>query len=75
MYPFKDTEFAIKNKIKKLLTELRKTCWIVINRKKGKRHYVLIKYANKLMYNRTLYHGEKNIFTVIVYKLSVQKKY
>ena len=43
-------------------------------REEGKRHYVLIKDFNTFMYNHTLHH-EKNIFVVIVYKLSVQKKY
>ena len=41
---------------------------------KGKRKYVLKKDFNTSMYDHTLLHG-KNIFTVIVYKLLVQKNY
>ena len=40
----------------------------------GKRHYALIKIFNKFMHNHTL-HRRKNIFAVIVCKLSVQKKH
>ena len=40
----------------------------------GKRRYLLIKDFNTFMYDHTL-HREKNILTVIVYKLLVQKKY
>ena len=36
----------------------------------GKRHHVLIKDFNTFMYNM-----EENIFVIIVYKLSAQKKY
>ena len=41
---------------------------------KGKRKYVLKKDFNTPMYDHTLLHG-KNTFTVIVYKLLVQKNY
>ena len=41
---------------------------------KDRKHYVLIKDFNIFMYDYTL-NLRKNIFTVIVYKLSVQKKY
>ena len=40
----------------------------------GKRHCVLINYLNTWMYDQTLQLG-KNVFDVIVYKLSVQRKY
>ena len=40
---------------------------------KGRGHCVLIKDFNTFMYNHTLHHG-KDIFVVIVYKFSVQKK-
>ena len=41
---------------------------------KGKKHYILIKDFNTFMYDHTLHRGRK-YFPVIVYKLSVQKKY
>ena len=40
----------------------------------GKRPFVLINYFNMLMYDQTLQLG-KNVFDVIDYKLSVQRKY
>ena len=50
----------------------KKTSWFVINRKKGKEHYVLIKNFNTFMYNHTFHHGKKH-FVVIACKLLVQK--
>ena len=38
----------------------------------GKKHYVLIKHFNTLVYGHTLHRG-KNIFAVINYKLLAQK--
>ena len=42
--------------------------------KEGKRNYFLIKDFNIFMYDHILHRG-KNIFAVITYKLSVQKKF
>ena len=39
-----------------------------------KKHYVLIKYFNRFMYDHSLYRG-RNIFVVIVYSFPLQKKY
>ena len=47
---------------------------LLLIRKEGKRHYVLIKDFNTFMYDHTLIM-EENIFVVVVYKLLVQKKY
>ena len=47
---------------------------LLIIGEEGKRHYIFIKDFNTFMYNHT-YVAEENIFTVIVYMLSVQKKY
>ena len=47
---------------------------LLLTKEKGKIHYFIIKDSNRFMYNHTLYDG-KNIFVVIVYKLSVYNKY
>ena len=47
---------------------------LLLTKEKGKMHYFIIKDPNRFMYNHILYYG-KNIFVVIVYKLSVYNKY
>ena len=47
---------------------------LLLTKQKGKMHYFIIKDPNRFMYNHILYYG-KNIFVVIVYKLSVYNKY
>ena len=48
---------------------------LLLRGEEGKRHYVLIKDFNTLMYDHTLHHGRKCFcFVAIVCKLSVQKK-
>ena len=37
-----------------------KTYWFIIDSRKGKRHYVLIKDFNTFMYDHTLHHGRKH---------------
>ena len=41
----------------------------------GKRHHFLIKDFNTFVYNQILHRGKGNLFAVIVYKSSAQKKY
>ena len=47
---------------------------LLLTKEKGKMHYFIIKDPNRFMYNHISYYG-KNIFVVIVYKLSVYNKY
>ena len=60
--------------VSKKCCEEKHVDFLLIEEEEGKRHYFLIKDFNIFMYDSTLHHG-KNIFGVIVYKLSVQKKY
>ena len=46
----------------------------LLTEENGKRHYVYMKDFNTFMYNHT-FHRQKSIFVVIIYKISVQKKY
>ena len=48
---------------------------LLLRGEEGKRHYVLIKDFTMFIYDHSLHREKKNIFAVIVYKLSVQKKY
>ena len=71
--------FVYENKEKHPINVSKKCCVkkhvdLLLIEEKEKRHFVLIKNFNTLMYNHTLHHG-KNIFTVIVCILLVQKKY
>ena len=66
----------IKRKIQSLPQMFRrKKCWSILIGEEGKRHYVLMKDFNTLMYHDTLHHEKKFFFAVIVYKILVQKKY
>ena len=47
---------------------------LLLTGEEGKRHNLFIKDSNTFMYNHTLYCG-KNSFVVIIYKLSLRKKY
>ena len=38
----------------------RKTCWLIIDRRKRKKHYVLINEFNRFMYDHSLHCGEKH---------------
>ena len=42
--------------------------------KREKKHYVLINDFNRFMYDHSLHRGRKQIFVVIVYMISLQKK-
>ena len=53
----------------------RKTCRLLLRGEERKRDYVLIKDFTMFIYDHSLHREKKNIFAVIVYKLSVQKKY
>ena len=38
----------------------RKTCSLIIDRKRGEKHYVLIKYFNTVMYDHSLHRRRKH---------------
>ena len=59
--------------IKKKCCEKKHVNLLLIGQE-GKRHYVLIKDFNTIIYDHT-FHRKKNIFAVIAYRLLVQKKY
>ena len=70
--------FGYENKEKHPINISKKCCEekhvdLSLIEEEGKGHCFLIKDFNIFMYDYTLHHG-KNIFAVIVYKLSVQKK-
>ena len=71
--------FGYENKEKHPIYVSKKYCEfkhvdVLLIGEEEKRHYVLIKEFNTFMYDHTL-HRRKTIFFVIVYKLSLQKKY
>ena len=71
--------FFYENKEKHPIYVSKKCCEdkhvdLLLIGEEGKRHCVLINYLNTWMYDQTLQLG-KNVFDVIVYKLSVQRKY
>ena len=52
---------------------VEKTC--LLYRRRRKKHYVLIKGFNRFMHDHLLDGGRKFFFVVIVYVLSLQKKF
>ena len=71
--------FGYENKEKHPISVSKKCCEekhvdLLVTGEEGKRHYVIIKDFNTFMYDHSLHCG-KNLFAVIVYKISVQKEY
>ena len=50
-----------------------KTCWLIIDSRRRKKHSVFINDFNRFMYDH--YIVKKNIFVIISFMLSLQKKY
>ena len=80
---FKDIKFPVKiidihrikrkNFINISIYENKGKCPIYVSKECCEEKHVLIKYFNRLMYDHSLHRG-RNIFVVIVYSFTLQKK-